>query len=274
MEFRLKLVTTVAAASLAAGLASCGPAEQTQASSDAGMDHSAMGSEAATTAAPGGVGGESEGGAMAVMTPDQQHMLRLALIQGHLTAGDELIARGRMDMGGGHAAHPREEIYNNSEAEFEARGQGALGAALDAYLAAVRGGAPDADRQAAREAVFAILADASSKMSLADHAEGLSALLADATSEYGVGVVDGKLVTPHEYQDAWGFIHAAYNIFEARKAEYVAANPTAAAEVETKLEAAMAAFPDILSETPPPAATIRATTTQAALALVPFRETA
>lgn len=272
MEFRLKLVTSVAAASLV-GLAACGPADQT-ASTDAdmaGMDHAA-------TAAPAGEGeggeGEGEGGAAAAMTPDQAHMLRLALIRGHLTAGNELIGRGRPDLGSGHAAHPREEIYDNDEAEFVSRGQGDLGAALDAFLAAVRGNAPDAERNAAFAAVDAQLASASQGVSLPDHAEALSALLSEATSEYGIGVVDGQIVTPHEYQDAWGFIRAADFLFQARKADYVAANPTAAADAEAKIKAAMDAFPDILAETPPAAATIRAANTQAGLALVPFREMA
>jgi hypothetical protein len=132
----------------------------------------------------------------------------------------------------------------------------------------------DADRQAALDEVFRLLAEYANGVSLADHAEAISALLSEATSEYGIGVVDGAIATPHEYQDAWGFIRAADFLFQARKAEYVAENAIAAAEAEAKLKAAVDAFPDILSEAPPAAASIRAANTQAALALLPFRETA
>jgi poly-gamma-glutamate capsule biosynthesis protein CapA/YwtB (metallophosphatase superfamily) len=136
----------------------------------------------------------------------------------------------------------------------------------------VRGTAPAAARAPAFAQVDMTLAAAASGVALSDHAEALSALLSEATSEYGIGVVEGEIVTPHEYQDAWGFIRAANFLFAARKADYVAANAAAAADAEAKLAAAEAAFPDILSETPPAAATIRATTTQAALALLPFRQ--
>jgi hypothetical protein len=201
-------------------------------------------------------------------------MLRLALIRGHLTAGNELIGRGRPDLGAGHAAHPREEIYDNDEAEFVSRGQGGLGVALDGFLSAVRANAPDAERNAAFANVDTQLASAASGVAIGDHAEAISELLSEATSEYGIGVVDGRIVTPHEYQDAWGFIRAADFLFEARRADYEAANPAAAAEAGAKLDAALAAFPDVLSETPPEAASIRAATTQAALALYPFRPAA
>jgi hypothetical protein len=264
MEFRLKLVTSVALAGLAAA---CGPAEQGEQAAMDGMDHAAM----ASGEGGEGEGGEGEAGAAAAMTPDQQHMLRLALIQGHLSAGNELIARGRADMGAGHAAHPRVEIYNSSEAEFVARGEGALGAALDGYLAAVRDGAPGEAREAARSVVNRQLAEAAAKAAFADHAEALSELMSEAASEYGIGVVDGAIVTPHEYQDAWGFMRAGAALFEARRADYDAVDAAAAAEAAAKFEAALAAFPDILSGTPPSAATIRAVTTQAALALYPFR---
>jgi hypothetical protein len=267
MEFRLKLVTSVAAASL---IAACGQGEQGEQAAMDGMDHVAM----AAGEGGEGEGGEGESGAAAAMTLDQQHMLRLALIQGHLTAGNELIARGRADMGAGHAAHPRTEIYNSSEAEFAARGEGAVGRALDDYLDAVNNGASPEARETARNAVGRELARSAAKIALADHAEALSALLSEATSEYNIGVVDGAIVTPHEYQDAWGFMRAAAALFEARRADYLAADAAAAAEAEAKLQALLRAFPDVLSETPPDAVAIRAANTQAALALFPFREQA
>jgi hypothetical protein len=267
MEFRLKLVSGVAAATL---VAACGQGDADQQAAMEGMDHAAM----ATAEGGEGEGGEGEGGALGSMTPDQQHMLRLALIQGHLTAGNELIARGRADMGAGHAAHPRTEIYNSSESEFAARGEAALGRALDDYLDAVQNRASPEAREMARNAVTHQLAQAAAKMSLSDHAEALSALLAEATSEYNIGVVDGAIVTPHEYQDAWGFMCAAAALFEARRADYLAADPAGAADAEAKLQALLRAFPDVLSETPPDSAAVRAANTQAALALYPFRQQA
>lgn len=263
MEFRLKLVTGVAAASLVAGLAACGPG------GDAGQtaDQAALLGEDAG----GGEGGEGEGGAAVGLTPDQMHLLHIVLMQGHLAAGAELVARGEVEMGAGHAGHPRAEIYENNEAEFAARGQTGIADALDAYLARLQESPPQVVLDAARAAVDEQLSAAAAQGSLSDHAEALSELMSEMAAEYALGVQDGVIVQPHEFQDAWGFLRAGAAQFEARRADYEAADPEAAAAVAARFAEALAAFPDILAETPPPIATIRAVTTQVALALYPFR---
>ena len=141
---------------------------------------------------------------------DQQYLVRLGLMRGHLLVGHELYGLDALDASRSHSKHPTDELYAGMEHEFAARQTTGFGDELEAHAQASQG-EDGAAVETAYEALTAAIArteavvDVSPTMTV----EVIVELLREAAFEYGVGIVDGKLSNAHEYQDAYGFTQIA-----------------------------------------------------------------
>ena len=154
---------------------------------------------------------------------DEDYLVRLGLMRGHLLVGHELYGQGALAAARTHSKHPTDELYEGMENEFAARGVGGFGAELEAHAVASQG----EDAAAVGEAYAALTtAIAGSEAAVAAPppmvAGVVVALLREAAVEYAIGIVDGRLANAHEYQDAYGFTQIA-SAWAARGAEAEAA---------------------------------------------------
>jgi hypothetical protein len=168
-------------------------------------------------------GGEGEGAAVHE-DPDVEYFTDLGLVEGHLTAGVALYALSENEMAKTHMKHPRDEIYADLEPMMKERGVKGFADELAALAAAVEGGAPVEDVRAKFDDVLAAIDNCGAPHSAADRANAIVKLVRTASSEYADGVVDGKVVEAHEFQDAYGFVQAAKRLLakagDDEKSEY------------------------------------------------------
>ncbi|MBN7796514.1 hypothetical protein [Parahaliea mediterranea] len=180
--------------------------------------HGADAAAPAQAAMPaGGEGGEGEGEGLPrdvnPATNDVAYLTQLGLMRGHLLVGLELYRAGHIEHARTHMKHPRSELYADLVPAFEARGSSGFGGQLGALTRAVE------SDDSTPEAVEAAYTDVLAGISAAEAAVGGASaalqiqvavnLLRTAAEEYGIGVVDGKVVNGHEYQDAYGFTRTA-----------------------------------------------------------------
>ena len=141
---------------------------------------------------------------------DQEYLVHLGLIRGHLLVGHGLYRLNALDAARSHSKHPTDELYAGMEPEFAARGTTGFSAELEAHALASQG-EDAAAVDAAYEALTAAItrAEAAIAVSPAMIVGVVVELLREAAAEYAVGIVDGKLSDAHEYQDAYGFTRVA-----------------------------------------------------------------
>lgn len=141
---------------------------------------------------------------------DQEYLVRLSLMRGHLLVGHELYGLGALDAARSHSKHPTDELYADMEREFAARRTAGFGDALEAHAQASQGNDGIAVETAYGTLTATIArAEAVVDVSPAMAVDVIVELLREAAFEYGVGIVDGKLSNAHEYQDAYGFTQIA-----------------------------------------------------------------
>ncbi|HEY7765651.1 MAG TPA: hypothetical protein VIB38_11730, partial [Aestuariivirgaceae bacterium] len=156
----------------------------------------------------GGEGGEKAAASMG--GDDVRYLTLLGLVEGHLRAGLELYRQGAADMARTHMKHPGDELYADLEPALSARKAAGFGPSLEALAAAVENGKPIAEAEKAFSAVMEEIDKARATIDdLPDELKSLMALIRTAADEYAVGVKEGKVTDPHEYQDAWGFTQTA-----------------------------------------------------------------
>lgn len=127
---------------------------------------------------------------------------RLAFMSGHVEAGLALYRAGEPGMAAPHLAHPVSETHAS-----EREGLDALGFDAEVFLEvsnALKNRVAASDIEAQLTTAETNLAD------LADRAGGdpkeiIHFLLDTVVEEYGIGVRDGRVTDPGEYQDAYGF---------------------------------------------------------------------
>ena len=199
----------------------------------------------------GGEGGE--GGA----APDAQteaeadagYLAALGRIEGYLRVGMALYGGGLADMAKTHMKRPTDKIYADLEPALAERDVAGFADALTALATAVETAAPLAEVTPAFETVLAALAAARSAESGPRHAfDALILITRDAAEDYGAGVVDGKIVDLHEYQDAWGFMQAARAMAEALRASDDPQTKAAADKALAAILATDAAFAGLAPE--------------------------
>ena len=141
---------------------------------------------------------------------DEEYLLRVGLMRGHLLVGHALYGLGALDAARTHSRHPTDELFAGMAAEFRARGAVGFGPELKAHAMASQ-----SDDAATVGKAYAVLTEAISRAEGAIEAPPrmvarvVVALLREAADEYAVGIVDGKLADAHEYQDAYGFTQIA-----------------------------------------------------------------
>ena len=141
---------------------------------------------------------------------DQEYLVQLGLMRGHLLVGHALYRLNALDAARTHSKHPTDELYADMEREFAARGTTGFSAELEAHALASQG-----QNAAAVDAAYGALTAAITRAEGAIAASPamivgvVAELLREAAAEYAIGIVDGKLSNAHEYQDAYGFTKIA-----------------------------------------------------------------
>ncbi len=169
--------------------------------------------EAPIIAAPAGEAGESgegegesAGGHSMTSLPVEK---RVAFMSGHVKAGLSLFRAGAPDQAAKHLLHPVSETH-----EAERAGIDALGFDQEIFLQvsqALEDGRPAAEIEpqlAAAEANMVLMQTNAG----GDPVDIISYLMDTVFDEYRVGVTDGVIADPGEYQDAYGFTVVALEI--------------------------------------------------------------
>lgn len=164
----------------------------------------------ATNAAAGEAGesGEGEGGGAHSMTtlPVEK---RVAFMSGHVEAGLALFRAGAPDQAAKHLLHPVSETHEDERAGIDA-----LGFDQEIFLQvsqALEDGRPATEIAAQLAAAEANMAQMQTNAG-GDPVEIISYLMDTVFDEYRVGVTDGAITDPGEYQDAFGFTVVALDI--------------------------------------------------------------
>jgi hypothetical protein len=186
-------------------------------------------------------GGEAgEAGVPADLPPDFQFALTLALIQGHLLVGDELVKSGQWDAAMPHFLHPTEELYGGIKDKVADYGTPPFDSALLKLADAVKQ-KNSADYAAALQPVMAALAagDGGLKAKEKDWPSfvmttAIMALKA-ATSEYEEAIVKGRIAKPVEYQDSRGFVWQAERMIDSVASELGRKDANALKTVQSRL---------------------------------------
>ncbi len=203
-----------------------------------------------------GEGGEGEAGHSMGDLPVSQ---RLAFMSGHVEAGLALYRAGEPEMAAPHLLHPVSEGYAE-----EREGLDALGftpGIFEQVSQALEEGKPASE-------VEPLLAQAEANLSAmsaeagGDPVDIIQYLMTMIAEEYTIGVTDGAITDPGEYQDAYGFAVVAL-----KKAQ--ALSPQLQAEVIPELETLISLWPEpapVPSETPAPVAQVIAQASRVGLA--------
>lgn len=156
-------------------------------------------------------GEAGESGSESKAESDADFLADIGFIKGHLLAGYTLYKQGEADIAKTHMKHPESEIYTDLLPELKERKAPEFAGQLAALANAVESGAGDQAVDAAFAEVSEALDAAADAVAESDRAKlrAIAGLAGLAAEEYGEGVVDGKLVELHEYQDAWGFVQIA-----------------------------------------------------------------
>jgi len=127
---------------------------------------------------------------------------RVAFMSGHVEAGLSLYRAGAPDQAAKHLLHPVSETHAAERAGIDALGfQQEVFESVSSKL----------DAGAAASEVEPLLQQAEANMALmqsqagGDKVEIIRFLMDTAEEEYGIGVTDGVITDPGEYQDAYGF---------------------------------------------------------------------
>ncbi len=198
----------------------------------------------------GGEGGESGGGSGVKEVGHISYLTNLGLVEGHMRAGIELYKKGDSSAARTHMKHPADELYADLKPQFESMKIAGFDAELEAVAKAVENAAPEAAIDASFVRLQAAIAKARGSVSAHDTAETVEHLVRKAADEYAIGVKDGKVNDPHEYQDAWGFVQAARSAMAAMPDDQRQKNAPALAEIEAELERVQVLWPDITGATP------------------------
>lgn len=132
--------------------------------------------------------------------------LRLAFMSGHVEAGLALYRAGHPEMAARHLLHPVSETHAS-----EREGLDALGFDGDLFMRvsqALEDGVPAAQVEPQLHAAENNLAEVTDRAG-GNPAEIIRFLMDTVLEEYAVGVQNGRVTDPGEYQDAYGFTRTA-----------------------------------------------------------------
>lgn len=166
--------------------------------------------------------------------------------RGHQLVALELLAEGDR-AAATHAAHPIEEVLSSVEGEVEEHGGDAasLRTSFDSFLTAVQDGedaqaAAEQSRSAIEEAEEAVAGNPGDP---AYRGSVIAALLGTAAHEYEEALGRGEIALTVEYQDGYGFVRAAQELYQGIAADVENVSTEEAEEIEEAFAALEAAFP-------------------------------
>ena len=172
----------------------------------------------------------------------------IALIRGHLLAGEELVKLHEWNIAYQHFDFPREEIYGVIREDLHNYNTPPFDFALKALARAVRSHSTK-QYSKARERVDAALAAADAglkarqpnwpKFTMAVAMEVLKA----AADEYDDAVANGRIIHSVGYRTARGFILQADRMIESATAELPAGNSAALADIRSEMAQIKAFLP-------------------------------
>ena len=197
-----------------------------------------------------GEGGESKN--LANLPPDLAFGVRLALLRGHLSVGDELIKQKQWNAALPHFLHPIEEIYDDLRDKLEDYETPPFDTALQKLADLVKAKKNGNDYAKAFNAVSDALAaaDAGLRSRQADWAgfrtEAAIEAMKAAAGEYEAALVGGKIAKPVEYQDARGFIWQAERMIDSVAVELQKKDAAALKDVRAGLAELKKAFPSAM----------------------------
>lgn len=174
----------------------------------AGLTLSACGSPTAPEPDSDQLVAESEGNdAMATLPVPH----RVAFMAGHVTAGLALYRAGATSEAAPHLLHPVSEMHAAERVGIDALGFDA--APFEAVSAALEANRPAAEIEPMLQAAEANLALV--RRNAGGDPKAIISYLMDTTEEeYAIGVRDGMITDPGEYQDAYGFAVVALETAE------------------------------------------------------------
>lgn len=139
---------------------------------------------------------------------------RVAFMSGHVEAGLALFRAGAPEQAAKHLLHPVSETHASERAGIEALGfDQSLFVQVSDALAQGRPASEIEPQLAAVEANMALL----QKNAGGDPRELIAYLMDMVIEEYKIGVTDGAITDPGEYQDAFGFTVVALDLAELRE---------------------------------------------------------
>lgn len=258
MKIRMKAWTKIGlGTALASGaIAACGPAPSDEPIETISKSPTvAVASEASEGGEGEGEGGEA-GHGMDILPVEK----RVAFMSGHVQAGLALFRAGAPDQAAQHLLHPVSETHDAERAGIDALGfDQAIFIAVSTALDEGRPATEIEPQLAAAEANMILMQTNAG----GDPVDVIAYLMDTVFEEYRIGVKDGVISDPGEYQDAYGFTVVALDI-----ANRMEGNGTA--RLVAELEALRALWPDVgplASSVPTPVAELAAQTSQVHIAL-------
>jgi len=228
------------------GVVACGSgADDDAASSSATVAAPATAPVAESHMNHGGPAGEGEGagtGAVSLASNTVAYLSQLNLIRGHLNVGVDLYRNDHVEEALTHMKHPGDELYAALLPAFEARGVAGFAEQLQALMDAVKARQPANRVQAAFDDLQEGIDDAAAGIPKAERSDPrvwfavVVQLMTTAADEYAIAVVDGRLESAHEYQDALGFTRVARRIVDDLAAGDRADDPAVQRVVATARE--------------------------------------
>lgn len=260
MKLRMKTWSKLGlSTALASGaVAACGqaPSDETPTTSETPT----VSAEAGESGESGEGEGEGEGGEAGHSMDTLPVEKRVAFMSGHVEAGLALFRAGAPDQAAKHLLHPVSETH-----EAERAGIDALGFDQAIFLAvseALEQGRPADEIEpqlAAADANMALMQQNAG----GDPADIISYLMDTVFEEYRIGVTDGAITDPGEYQDAYGFTVVALDIASRMEGQNTG-------RLITELETLLAMWPatgPLADSTPTPVSELVAQTSRVHIAL-------
>ena len=235
------------AALLAGGNAAGPQAQIVPATDQAGMAAAAtIVAQPADHGKDAGEGGETKD--LANLPPDLAFAVRIALLRGHLTIGDELVRQQQWNAALPHFLHPTEEIYGDIKDQLADYNVPPFNASLKALAAVVKAKKSNGYAQALKSVNDALAAaDAGLRAKQANWpgfaVEAAIETLKAAANEYQQAIVGGRIAKPVEYQDARGFIWQADSMIASVATELRKTDGAALSEMIAGLMELKKAFP-------------------------------
>ncbi|GAB5459124.1 MAG: hypothetical protein Hens3KO_21540 [Henriciella sp.] len=189
---------------------------------------------------------------------------RVAFMSGHVATGLALYRAGAPAEAAPHLLHPVSETHASERAGIDALGfQADVFEAVSTALEEGRSAAEiEPMLQAAEQNIALIRANAGG-----DPVDIISYLMDTIVEEYTIGVTDGAITDPGEYQDAFGFALIALDVAKPLTGE-------AAARTVSELETLVAMWPEggpLAASTPQPVSEVVAQTSRVHSSLYDLR---